>query len=239
MNYDSLQNPPSRLLGSAGQLSIFVWAVALVILTSMRATFLPAVGGLVVLSIVHLPSLKRLVDLRMLLLLGLLFFMNVLFGGGQADSSLMSMPLSTANLLSGLQMSLCAALILVASDNLAASVDISEIARLFERVGMRGLGFSVGVAANLLPNLYQSSGNAWNSLRMRGGLRARWLRGLQLLFITVLANAIRHSEDIVLAAESRAYDPAKSPATPIKVGRLDGWIVLLAALSVAALLFLT
>ncbi len=238
MSSHFLQNPAASRLGSVGHLVIFIWAVLLVVMTAMKATFLPAALGLVVLGALHPASLKRLLDLRMLVLLGLLFFMNLFFGGGEVDGALFGIRLSTANLLSGLQMVLCAALILLASANLAASVDISEVAGLLERLGMRGLGFSVGVATNLLPDLYRSSGNAWNSLRMRGGLRARWLRGLQLLFITVLANAIRHSEEIVLAAESRAYDPARSRAMPIKVGRLDRWLIPLGALSVTALFIL-
>jgi energy-coupling factor transporter transmembrane protein EcfT len=85
----------------------------------------------------------------------------------------------------------------------------------------------------LLPNLRRSSTDAWHSLRMRGGLRSRWLRGLQLLLITILANALRHSEEIVLAAEARAYDPERSRATSIKVGRLDWWLVPITLLSLA------
>ncbi|MFA5873789.1 MAG: hypothetical protein WC832_07470 [Anaerolineales bacterium] len=117
-------------------------------------------------------------------------------------------------------------------------MDITEMAGLFERAGLQGLGFSLGVAANMLPNLRQSSMNAWHSLRMRGGLRAQWWRGLQLLLLTVLTNALRRSEDIVLAAEARAFRPDRSRAVPIRIGRLDWWLVSAGLLSMLGIVLL-
>ncbi len=131
----------------------------------------------------------------------------------------------------GIKMLLSAIIILLAVDGLAASVDITEVAGLFERFGLQGLGFSLGVGANMLPNLRQSSMNAWHSLRMRGGLRSQWWRGLQLFLLTVLTNALRHSEDIVLAAEARAFRPDRSRSAPVRIGRLDWWLVPIGLLS--------
>ena len=229
---------PVQMLGSLGQLVIFLWAVALVVLTPLTGTLLPAGIGLVVLGSLHPRSLGRSVRPRWLVLLGLLFLLNVFFGGGQPDRLLLGVRLSSANLVSGLQMTLCAVLILVATDALSASVDITEVAGLLERMGLHGLGFSIGVATNLLPNLQRSSADAWHSLRMRGGLRARWLRVLQLLLITILANALRHSEEIVLAAEARAFTPERSRATPIRIGRLDRWLIPVGVFSLAGLFLL-
>jgi energy-coupling factor transporter transmembrane protein EcfT len=90
---------------------------------------------------------------------------------------------------------------------------------------LQGLGFSIGVASNLLPDLRQSSTNAWHSLRMRGGLRANWWRGIQLLLLTVLSNALRHAEEIVLAAEVRAFRPELSRKISLRIGTLDWWLV--------------
>ena len=73
---------------------------------------------------------------------------------------------------------------------------------------------------------------------MRGGLRARWLRGLQLLLITILANAIRHSEEIVLAAEARAFTPDRSRVAPIRIGRLDWWLIPVGVLSLAGIILI-
>ena len=124
----------------------------------------------------------------------------------------------------GVQMTLRAIVILLAADGLSSSVNITEMAGLLERSGLHGLGFSIGVATNLLPDLRQSSTNAWHSLRMRGGLRANWSRGIQLLFLTVLSNSLRHAEEIVLAAEVRAFRPELSRKVLIRIGTLDWWL---------------
>jgi energy-coupling factor transporter transmembrane protein EcfT len=67
--------------------------------------------------------------------------------------------------------------------------------------------------------------NAWYSLRMRGGFRAQWWRGFQLLAITVFSNALRHAEQIVLAAEVRAFRPELSRSSPLRIGALDWWLI--------------
>jgi energy-coupling factor transporter transmembrane protein EcfT len=96
---------------------------------------------------------------------------------------------------------------------------------LLERSGLRGLGFSIGVATNLLPDLRQSSTNAWHSLRMKGGFRAQWKRGVQLLVVTIFSNALRHAEQIVLAAEVRAFRPELSRKASLRMGVSDWWLV--------------
>lgn len=98
--------------------------------------------------------------------------------------------------------------------------NIIELAGLFERSGLQGLGFSIGVASNLLGDLRQSGTNTWHSLRMRGGLRANWWRGIQLLLLTVLSNALRHAEEVILAAEVRAFRPELSRNISVRIGTL-------------------
>ena len=66
-----------------------------------------------------------------------------------------------------------------------------------------------------------SSQCTWRSLRMRGGLRRQWRRGLQLLLVTIVANALRRAEEIALAAEVRGYAPEKARALQIKRGNAD------------------
>ena len=67
-----------------------------------------------------------------------------------------------------------AGVILVAVNGLTASIHISTLAGLFERLGLHGLGFAMGVALNLPPALQQSAANAWHSLKIRGGLQRKW-----------------------------------------------------------------
>jgi energy-coupling factor transporter transmembrane protein EcfT len=114
--------------------------------------------------------------------------------------------------------------VLVAVDGFTGSVDIASIAGLFERFGLRGLGFSMGVALNLLPSLQTAALNTWHSLWMRGGLRAQRWRGVRLLLLTIITNALRRTEDVALAAEGRAFCPEQSRALPLRAGSLD-WVV--------------
>jgi energy-coupling factor transporter transmembrane protein EcfT len=66
---------------------------------------------------------------------------------------------------------------------------------------------------------------------MRGGLRHNWRRGLQLMVLTVLTNALRHAEEIVLAAEVRAFRPELIRKVSLRIGSLDGWVVGICILS--------
>lgn len=214
---------------------IFLWALILVVLTPVMGSAIPAGVGALILSIFHPPSLIRFLRFRCILLLSTIFALNVGFGGGNVDMDLFGMMISTANIIAGIQMVLSAALVMLAADLLSSYVDISEVAGLFERLGMRGLGFAIGVAVNFLPNLRQSSANAWQSLRMRGGFRAKRVTAAKFLFVTILANSLRHSEEIVLAAETRAYNPENSSAAEIKIGQVDWWLVPISVLSLTTI----
>jgi energy-coupling factor transporter transmembrane protein EcfT len=219
----STQKP---LIGSLGHLSIFLWAVGMVLLPALPKGIVLALFTLGILILVYPAALQRLARLHWLVIFGILFVINLFFGvSGQApDLTILGMSFSSANLLNSIQMTLRAAVILLSADGLSSSVNIVEVAGLIEQSGMRGLGFSIGVAANLLPDLRQSGMNAWHSLRMRGGFRAQWWRGAQLLIVTVFSNALRHAGQIVLAAEVRAFRPELSRNAPLHIGTLDWWL---------------
>jgi energy-coupling factor transporter transmembrane protein EcfT len=123
-------------------------------------------------------------------------------------------------LAAGLIIALRAVVVIVALDGFSNAVDISEVAGLLERIGLPGLGLSMGVAVNLLPALHKSSQNVWRALQMRGGFRRQRWRALRLLLITVVASALRRAEEIALAAEARGFSPENSRPLPIKGG---GW----------------
>ncbi len=219
--------PPKVLIGSPGHLSTFLLALGMVLLPRFEHGILPALIMLGVLIFMYPFAIKRLVHPSWAFILGSLFFVNVFFGfpEGGTDRLVMGLPFSSTAILNGTHMTLRAIVILLAADGLSSSVNITEIAGLLERGRLRGLGFSIGVATNLLPDLRQSSINTWHSLRMRGGLRAHWFRGVQLLILTVLSNALRHAEEIVVAAEVRAFNPEISRKVSIRIGTLDWWIV--------------
>lgn len=231
MTVNRLESPSNRsmpgkpLVGSLGHLVIFLWSLGVVLLTQIRGGFLLAGICVMFLALIYPSALRRILRPRWLILLLILLVVSILFGSGKLDRELWGFPVSSENIIVGVKMTLSAIIILIAADGLASSMDITEVAGVFERLGLQGLGFSLGVAANQLPNLRQSSTNAWHSLRMRGGMRAQWWRGLQLLLLTILTNALRRSEDIVLAAEARGFRPERSRTAPLRIGRLDWWMI--------------
>ena len=218
---------PKPLIGSLGHFAIFLWALVMVLLPPLAHEIIPTLFMLSVIIMLYPFALQRLVRPRWLVILASLFLINVFFGisDGVNDWVVLGLHLSSVAVINGAQMTLHAVVILMAADGLSSSVNIIEVAGLFEGSGLHGLGFSIGVATNLLPDLRQSSLNAWHSLRMRGGFRAQWWRGLQLLLLTIISNALRHAEEIVLAAEVRAFRPELSKKVSIRAGALDAWIV--------------
>lgn len=229
---------PKPLIGSLGHLSIFLWALGMVLLPSASRGIVAAIFTLGMLTLMYPAAIQRLIHPRWLAIFGSLFLINVFFGadGGTSDWAILGFPISSLAVVNGIQMTLRAAVILLAADGLSRSVNIVEVAGLLERSGLRGLGFSIGVATNLLPDLRQSGMNAWHSLRMRGGLRSQWWRGIQLLVLTVFSNALRHAGQIVLAAEVRAFRPELSRTMPIRTGSLDWWMVICFAVLGAVLI---
>ena len=219
---------PKPLIGSLGHFVIFLWALIMVLLPPLAHEIIPTLFMLGVMVMMYPFALQRLASPRWLVILTSLFLINVFFGvsDGTNDWVVLGLRLSSVAVFDGAVMTLHAVVILMAADGLSSSVNIIEVAGLFERGGLRGLGFSIGVATNLLPDLRQSSLIAWHSLRMRGGLRAQWWRGVQLLLLTIISNALRHAEEIVLAAEVRAFRPELSKKVSVRTGILDWWIVI-------------
>lgn len=229
---DSLSRQRSPI-GSLGHISTFLWALGIVLLAPQDDGVWMSLGCLVILGFMYPRSVYAISRPRWLFFLFFIFAMNTC-----ASIDRMELTLSTESFLSGAQMIFRALIILMAVNGMAASVNIAEIAGLFERLGMRGIGFSVGVAINLLPNLLQSSSIAWHSFRMRGGLRARWWSGLKLLLLTILTNALHRSEEIVVAAEVRAFRPENCRAMPIMRGELDWLLISLESISLSLIVLI-
>lgn len=135
-----------------------------------------------------------------------------------------------ASLQFGLAMAARAVAILIAVDTLATSVSVGELAALLEGLGLKGLGFSVGVAFNLLPTLRQTAASAWAALRLRGGPGRQPAVAMRRLALTILALTLERAQGIVDAAESRGFSPTRPLAERPRWQRQD----LLLALSLAA-----
>ena len=117
-------------------------------------------------------------------------------------------------------MALRALTIVVAVAGFAASVSVSELAGLMERSGLKGLGFATGVAFNMLPIVRTTATNAYQAIRLRGGFLRHRFTTLGLLLVTVISNSLRQAEDIVTAAEARAYSPGRT--RPLSTARNQG-----------------
>lgn len=224
-------------IGTGGQLGVFVWALGLVMLVPQTALPVVAIPCLGILVLAFPGCLRRAFRLRWLGFLILLALPSV-FLLGELDRSAMGISYSSTGLAIGAQICVRFVVVLVAVSGLTGNVDITSIAGLLERLGLQGLGFSMGVALNLLPSLQASSLNAWRSLWMRGGLRRNRLRGLRLLILTIITNALRRADEIALAAETRAFTPETSRPAPVILGSWDWPIVAVLLVSWAGILVL-
>lgn len=232
----AISNPSTsneeQSLGTVAYLAIFACSLTAVMATTVEHMFWTAGLCLLVALLVYPRAFRSLMRWRWLVMIGLLALPPV-FLVGEIDRSLAGIPYSSEGLLNAAQVALRILVVLVSVQGLTSSIDISSVAGLLERAGLHGLGFSVGVALNLLPALQQSAQNAWRSLWMRGGLRKRRMRSLRLLAVTITAGALSRAEEIALAAEARAFSPARARSLPVKVGKWD-WVIL--ALSVVLIL---
>ena len=152
---------------------------------------------------------------------------------GEKDFSLLGIPISSQGFWAGLWMALRAVSVALAVGGVAYAVSADEMARLFEMAGLRGLGFAVGVAFNMLPTLEETARNVYEAMRLRGGFRQERLQALRMLLVTIVVNALRRGEEVVEAAEARAFRPDGPRREPLPFTRLDlAMITLLIVLGV-------
>ena len=152
---------------------------------------------------------------------------------GPADWTVAGLAISWQGLEAGAQMALRAAAIVVAVSGFSASVSVSALSGLMERAGLKGLGFALGVAVNMLPTIQESVTNSYQALRLRGGFRRQRWQALRLLLVTVVVNALRHADDVVSAAEARAFSIDHMQPRPVTWSRAD--VAVAAVLLVAGL----
>lgn len=153
--------------------------------------------------------------------------------GGEKDISIAGLKLSSEGILSGLGMAIRAVTIVIATYTFARVASIGGLSTLFARLGVRELGFLLGVALNLLPLVQRTSANALLAVRLRGGFRRNRLKSLQKMALTILVNSLRYSDDIVYAAESRAFGGVQPNTAPIVISKADR-VLLLSSMMVCA-----
>ena len=167
-----------------------------------------------------------------------MLLISMTFWVGAPTTHLGPLPASLTGLATGVQMALRALAITLAVRGLAARVSPGESAGLLERVGVKGLGFTVGVAFNLLPSMERSVRQTLDTARLRGGAVWRRPRLLRLAAVTALTTAVRRAEDVAAAAEVRGFSPQRSRPLPLRHGRYDLLLGLALAATIAALLLI-
>jgi energy-coupling factor transporter transmembrane protein EcfT len=140
---------------------------------------------------------------------------------GERDVHLWGLWLSREGFWAGLWMVGRALSIALATAVFTRSISVSQMAQLFEGLRLKGLGFALGVATNVLPTIQETMETSYQAMRLRGGFRTRRLRTLKLLLVALIAGSLRRGDDIVSAAESRAFDPDRSPGPSISPTRAD------------------
>jgi len=207
-----------RGLGTIGYLAIAACSVIAVMITPAERLPLVAAGWLAVAALLYRGVLRRLLGLRWVMMIALLA-LPTLFLVGDPDHTLFGVAYSMEGAAAAVQIALRMLVVLAAIQGLNSTVDIASVAGLLERAGMRGLGFSMGVALNLLPALQQSAQNSWR--------RA----------VTIATGALSRAEEIGLAAEARAFSAERVRCLPIQVGKWDWLILALGTISTVSVAF--
>ncbi|HKJ26868.1 MAG TPA: energy-coupling factor transporter transmembrane component T [Anaerolineales bacterium] len=210
-------------MGTFGHLAVFIWLLSITMIVPQRNLFVSVMLCLLVVAGLYPAVFKRALTLRFVLL-GLVLMLPPIFLMGEADRTLLGLTYSSEGLKIGIQAIARFWVVLLAVFGFTQSVDIPSLAGIMERFGLQGLGFSIGVALNLVPSLLDAARKSWYSFKMRGGFRKQWFRGIQLYLVVVITNALRQAEEIALAAEARAFSPEKARSMAVQHARVD-WFV--------------
>ncbi len=147
---------------------------------------------------------------------------------GEPDVWLGPFPLSREGLTAGWEMAGRAFGLTLAFGLGIGSLSLSDLVLLFDRLGLRGLGFATALAMNLLGALEEMAGVTWQTIWLRGGAR-RPPAALKHFLVTTIANTLRYGDDVVNAAAVRAFDPNGGRPAPLPLHRADFWLAALLA----------
>lgn len=141
--------------------------------------------------------------------------------GGEDTIPIAGLNLSKTGLTAALGMGLRATTIILATAVFARTASIGGLSALFARTGVSEIGFLLGIAVNLVPLIQNTASRALVAMRLRGGFRRKRLDAVKRLVVTIVVNTLRHSEDIVCAAEARAFGGTPLRVEPVAVTRAD------------------
>ncbi len=211
---------PSGGLSGYGFLFFSVGAVLLAVLSPGLKVVVVLAGTLLFTTVFGREALRLFRRWQLWFFVASAFLLSP-FVIGQRDVFLWGIWVSQEGFWAGLWMTLRALSIALAVSTFAAAVSVSQMAQLFEGLRLKGLGFALGVATNMLPTIQETMETTYHALRLRGGFRRPGLRTIRLLLVAVIAGSLRRGDDIVSAAEARAFDPSRELRAPLRVGRAD------------------
>ena len=142
---------------------------------------------------------------------------------GEPDLWLGPFPLSREGLAAGLEMAGRAFGLTLAFSLGLSALSLSDVVALFDRLGLRGLGFATALAMNLLGTLEEMARVTWQAIWLRGGVHRPWV-ALRLFLITTVANTLRYGDEVVSAAVVRAFDPNGGPKPSPPPPPADLWV---------------
>jgi energy-coupling factor transporter transmembrane protein EcfT len=219
---DSRALPGARreIFSPYGYLFFFVGTAVTAILAREAMVALVLLGTVGFAALFHAPAL-RILGRRQLWLFILPTLVLSPLVLGEPDLYLGGIHLSQEGFWAGLWMVSRALSIALAAMVFALSVSVSQMAGVLEGMRLKGLGFALGVATNMLPTIQETIQTSYQAMRLRGGFRAHRLRAIKLLLVTVIAGSLRRGDDIVLAAEARAFDPDGPLRTSVSLVSAD------------------
>lgn len=147
---------------------------------------------------------------------------------GEPDTALGPFRLSCEGLAAGLEMAGRAFTLTLAFSLGISALSLSDIVAVFDRVGLRGLGFATALAVNLLGTLQEMATVTLQTLWLRGGMR-RPRTALRLFLVTTVANTLRYGDEVVNTAAVRAFDPNVGQPTSLPLRRADLWLAAMLA----------
>ncbi len=208
----------------------------IIILPKSKVFFL--LGYVALITIIFVPHyFKLLFRPRILIFLFLIIVINGLIDGGEKKLIIWKLALSKEGLLRGSWMAARAISIILAVFIFTGGVSLGELLQFFNGLGLPELGFTFGLALNLLPLVQRVSNSVFTAMRLRGGFRRNRWRSLRLLLITIIVNILRYGEDIVCAAETRAFT-GKLNRAPLSPPTLYDLVLLISTLSASIIIIL-
>ncbi len=130
-------------IGTLGYLTVFFWSLALVVLVPPNRLILAVALILGLAAILYREAFRGLLRGRWLLLAALLALPAAFWVPGPGDES-GRLAVTAPGLIAALSIFLRAFVVLVSVEGFSSRVDVAEVAGLLERIGLHGLGFSMG-----------------------------------------------------------------------------------------------